>query len=45
MQISDWADYARKVVWFGKRYSAMLLTNPRETVEYTELEESPHSMR
>lgn len=38
MQIENWADYAKKVVWFGKRYSAMLLINPRETVEYSEKE-------
>ena len=34
----DWADYAKNVVWFGKRYSAMLLTNPREQISYTEEE-------
>lgn len=34
--IKTWADYARRVVWFGKRWSAMLLTNPRAEVEYTE---------
>ena len=32
----NWADYAKNVVWFGKRYSAMLLTNPREQIRYTE---------
>ncbi len=32
----NWQDYAREVVWFGKRYSAMLMINPREKVEYTE---------
>ena len=32
----NWADYAKNVVWFGKRYSAMLLTNPREHVVYEE---------
>ena len=35
----NWADYAREVVWFGKRYSAMLLTNPRERVDYTEVDD------
>jgi len=38
--IRDWAEYARKVVWFGKRHSAMLLTNPRDKVVYTEEEEA-----
>ena len=36
LDIKNWAEYARKVVWFGKRYSAMLLTNSREKIEYTE---------
>ncbi len=36
--IRSWADYARRVVWFGKRYSAMLLTNPRAVIEYEEEE-------
>lgn len=43
MRFDDWADYAKKVVWFGKRYSAMLLINPRETVEYSEQEEERRS--
>ena len=38
LKIHDWAEFARKVVWFGKRYSAMLLTNPREKIDYTEEE-------
>ena len=38
LKIHDWAEFARKVVWFGKRYSAMLLTNPREEIDYTEEE-------
>lgn len=32
----NWADYAREVIWFGKRYSATLLVNPREHIDYTE---------
>ena len=36
LEIRNWAEYARKVVWFGKRYSAMLLTNSREHIEYVE---------
>ncbi len=35
-EAESWADYAKKAVWFGKRYSAMLLTNPRAEVEYSE---------
>ncbi len=35
----NWADYAREVIWFGKRYSATLLVNPREHITYTEDEE------
>lgn len=32
----NWADYARNVIWFGKRYSATLMVNPREQIRYTE---------
>ncbi len=32
----NWADYARNVIWFGKRYSATLMVNPREQITYTE---------
>ena len=32
----NWADYARNVIWFGKRYSATLMVNPREHITYTE---------
>lgn len=31
-QIDSWADYAREIIWFGKRRSATLCTNSRETV-------------
>ncbi|MBR3835353.1 MAG: cobalamin-dependent protein [Clostridia bacterium] len=34
--ISSWAEYAREIIWFGKRYSATLLINPREEIEYSE---------
>ena len=34
--ITGWPDYAKKVVWFGKRYSAMLLTNSRAEIAYTQ---------
>ncbi len=34
--ISSWAEYAREIIWFGKRYSATLLVNPREKITYTE---------
>ena len=35
-QITDWAQYAIEIIWFGKRRSATLLTTPREkiAVEY-----------
>lgn len=32
----NWADYARSVIWFGKRYSATLMVNPREHITYSE---------
>lgn len=35
-KISSWQEYAREIIWFGKRYSATLLVNPREAIEYTE---------
>ncbi|MBQ2902895.1 MAG: cobalamin-dependent protein [Clostridia bacterium] len=34
--VDTWKDYAREFVWFGKRYSATLLVNPREHIEYIE---------
>ncbi len=34
--IQSWDVYAREVIWFGKRYSATLLVNPREKITYTE---------
>ncbi len=34
--ISNWQDYAREIIWFGKRYSATLLVNPREIITYSE---------
>ena len=35
-EISSWAEYAREIIWFGKRYSATLLVNPREIITYSE---------
>ncbi len=35
-QISSWSEYAREIIWFGKRYSATLLVNPREIITYSE---------
>lgn len=35
-QISSWEEYAREIIWFGKRYSATLLVNPREIITYSE---------
>ena len=32
--VDNWADYAREFVWFGKRYSATLMVNPRNLVEF-----------
>ncbi|MBE6746534.1 MAG: hypothetical protein E7558_03690 [Ruminococcaceae bacterium] len=32
-QIDTWADYAREIIWFGKRRSATLCTNSRERIE------------
>ena len=36
--VSSWADYAREFVWFGKRYSATLMVNPRDEITYLETE-------
>lgn len=35
---SNWADYARSVIWYGKRYSATLMVNPKEQISYSEEE-------
>lgn len=32
-QITDWAQYAIEIIWFGKRRSATLITNPREKIK------------
>ncbi len=32
-QIDNWSDYAIEIIWYGKRKSATLCTNHRETVE------------
>ena len=34
--VDSWKDYAKEFVWFGKRYSATLLVNPRDSIEYAE---------
>ncbi|MCR5040864.1 MAG: cobalamin-dependent protein [Clostridia bacterium] len=36
-EIDDWATYAREIIWYGKRRSATLLTNPRESIVFTPL--------
>ncbi len=36
-KIDRWDDYAREIIWFGKRRSATLLTNPRETITFIPL--------
>ena len=37
-RITDWEEYAREIIWYGKRRSATLATNDREeiAVEYVE---------
>lgn len=37
-EISSWYEYAREIIWFGKRHSATLLANKREIITYTEEE-------
>ncbi|MEE1012479.1 MAG: hypothetical protein U0L11_10670 [Acutalibacteraceae bacterium] len=32
-KVDSWAVYAREIIWFGKRRSATLCTNPREKIE------------
>ena len=34
--VDSWDEYAREIIWFGKRYSATLLVNPREDISYSE---------
>lgn len=34
--VHTWAQYARDVIWFGKRFSMTLYMNQKETPEYTE---------
>ncbi len=36
-KIDNWSDYAREIIWFGKRRSATLCTNSREKTEVTYL--------
>ncbi len=38
-KIYDWAKYAREIIWFGKRRSATLCTNPREKIEFQIIKE------
>ena len=33
-EIDTWDVYAREIIWYGKRRSATLLTNPREHIEF-----------
>lgn len=33
-KIYDWAQYAREIIWYGKRRSATLCTNPRESIKF-----------
>lgn len=32
--VANWKDYSREIIWFGKRRSATLVTNPRERIEH-----------
>ena len=34
--VGSWADYAREFVWFGKRWSATLMINPRDKAVFSE---------
>lgn len=34
-KVDSWAVYAREIIWFGKRRSATLCTNPREKIVWT----------
>ena len=34
--ISDWEEYAREIIWFGKRYNATIMVNPRAEISYSE---------
>ncbi len=38
-KIYDWAVYAREIIWYGKRRSATLCTNPREKIRFKALQE------
>lgn len=35
-KFTDWADYARKVIWFGKRHSVSLMVNYKDKIKYSE---------
>lgn len=35
-KIENWEEYAREIIWFGKRYNATLLVNPRSKIVYSE---------
>ncbi len=34
--VSDWSEYAREIIWFGKRYNATIMVNPRSEISYSE---------
>ena len=38
-KVDSWAVYAREIIWYGKRRSATLCTNPREKIEHILLQE------
>ena len=35
---NDWAEYAKQIIWFGKRHSMTLFMNGKETPDYFEEE-------
>ena len=39
LTVRSWAQYARDVIWFGKRFSMTLYMNQKETPEYTEADD------
>lgn len=34
--VTSWKEYAREIIWFGKRYSATLFVNSRDKITYSE---------
>ncbi len=34
--VANWEEYAREIIWFGKRYNATIMINPRAEINYSE---------